>query len=328
MTGDFNAKHRSWNQGKPPNMAGTKIYNFAQIYDLKLITPTEITRPACRRNETNSIIDFGIAKGLENITVAVQEELSSDHYPLLFNLQLTNFSPPNKNVYKFTNWYKFQEILHSTIEGNPTITDIADLDAAVVNFVEKIKNTIDQSSTTKLIPHAPLPLPQPIRKLIQNKNRLRKRWQELRDPNMKKELNKMQKNIQSILKNFKQAKINSELKEANTYDCSLHRIRIILTLQSIDLTDPSTPIKEETTRMHHKSSWIYSNLISPPPYPFHHSISLSTIFIFLLKSPLTDGAQQEEAVCLNPFHYSTNGKHPRPHHLTHPLERGVSTSSP
>ncbi|GFT38109.1 RNA-directed DNA polymerase from mobile element jockey [Nephila pilipes] len=224
MTGDFNAKHRSWNQGKPPNTAGTKIYNFAQIYDLKLIAPTEITRPARRRNETNSIIDFGIAKGLENITVTVQEELSSDHYPLLFNLQLTNFSPPNKNVYKFTNWYKFQEILHTTIEGNPIITDIADLDSAAVNFVEKIKNTIDQSSTTKLIPHAPLPLPQPIRKLIQNKNRLRKRWQESRDPNMKKELNKMQKIIQSIIKNFKQAKINSELKEANTYDCSLHRI--------------------------------------------------------------------------------------------------------
>ncbi|GFT74676.1 hypothetical protein NPIL_704631 [Nephila pilipes] len=163
-----------------------KIYNFAQIYGLNLITPIGYTRIVSRSTDSHSIIDFGIAKGLDNITVSRKEELSSDHYPLIFNLQPTNLSPPNKNYYKFTNWNKFQDILHTTIEDNPTITSILDLDAAATNFAENIQYTIDQSSTTKFIPHAPLPLPQPIRTLIQNKNRLRKRWQELRDPNMKK----------------------------------------------------------------------------------------------------------------------------------------------
>ncbi|GFS70653.1 hypothetical protein NPIL_331571 [Nephila pilipes] len=152
------------------------------------------------------------------------EELSSDHHPLSFIIYPDNFSPPRNNVYKFTNWKKFQDLLHHSIDGNPIICTPDDLDSAAANFTETIQRTINQSSTCKFIPHAPLPLPQPIRTIIQTKNRLRKRWQDTRDPGIKKDLNKLQKTIHSILKNFKTANINEELKEASTHDCSLHRI--------------------------------------------------------------------------------------------------------
>ncbi|GFS58605.1 putative RNA-directed DNA polymerase from transposon X-element [Nephila pilipes] len=186
LLGDFNAKHNTWNnRHQIQNQAGREIHKFAQTYGLEIIAPTEPTRIPVRRNKRPSTIDFCIAKGLANTSVTVVEELSSDHHPLLFNIYPDNLSPPRNNFYKFTNWEKFQEILHHSIDGNPIISTPEDLDTAAANFTETIQRTINQSSTCKLIPHSPLPLPQPIRTIIQTKNRLRKRWQDTRDPRIK-----------------------------------------------------------------------------------------------------------------------------------------------
>ncbi|GFT87816.1 putative RNA-directed DNA polymerase from transposon X-element [Nephila pilipes] len=234
LLGDFNAKHNTWNNSlRSQNQAGREIHRFAHTYGLEIIAPSEPTRIPTRRNERPSTIDFCIAKGLTNTSVTVMEELSSDHHPLSFIIYPDNFSPPRNNVYKFTNWKKFQELLHHSIDGNPIICTPDDLDTATANFTETIQRTINQSSTCKFIPHAPLSLPQPIRTIIQTKNRLRKRWQDTRDPGIKKDLNKLQKTIHSILKNFKTANINEELKEASTHDCSLQRIMSLSTRSPI-----------------------------------------------------------------------------------------------
>ncbi|GFT72318.1 uncharacterized protein NPIL_542361 [Nephila pilipes] len=108
-------------------------------------------------------------------------------------------------------------------EGNPNINSTEEIDSATEELTKKIHTAIDQSSTCKKFPHAPLPLPAPIRTLINTKNRLRKRWQESSDPNIKKEVNKLKKAITKILKNYKNEIINKELEEANTDDHVLHK---------------------------------------------------------------------------------------------------------
>ncbi|GFT78311.1 putative RNA-directed DNA polymerase from transposon X-element, partial [Nephila pilipes] len=143
--GDFNAKHRTWNKGQNQNKTGKLIFDFTQLYGLDLITPPSYTRITQRRREKPSTIDFGITKGIESTTVTVIEELSSDHHPLIFLCNITDFSPPKNSYIKFTNWEKFQNLLHESIEGNPTINSTADIDAAAENLILKIQSTIDQS---------------------------------------------------------------------------------------------------------------------------------------------------------------------------------------
>ncbi|GFU25261.1 putative RNA-directed DNA polymerase from transposon X-element, partial [Nephila pilipes] len=171
------------------------LKKYIEISKSDLIAPPVPTRPQVRRNESPATIDFGITKGLSNTTVTVIEDLSSDHLPLMFNCNINDYFPPRNNYYKFTNWKKFQELLQNSIAGNPSITTTEEIDAAAAAFSQKIQSTINQSSTSKIFPHAPLPLPAPIKTLVSTKNRLRKRWQQTSDPNVKKEVNKLQKTI-------------------------------------------------------------------------------------------------------------------------------------
>ncbi|GFT56896.1 putative RNA-directed DNA polymerase from transposon X-element [Nephila pilipes] len=182
---DYNAKHNTWNRGRN-NAAGNKTFQFTQINGLELITPNEPTRMPQRSCERPTTIDFGISKELTITAIIVKNELSSDHHSLIFNLNTSNFIQPKNSFYKFINWEKFQNILHSTINGNPIINDIEDLENSAINFTKLLQNTINQSCISKTIPHAPIPMPAPIRMLLQTKNKLRKRWQSTRDPNIKK----------------------------------------------------------------------------------------------------------------------------------------------
>ncbi|GFS70651.1 probable RNA-directed DNA polymerase from transposon X-element [Nephila pilipes] len=213
--GDYNAKHHSWNPGSRQNAHGNRIHKFARTFGLDLITPTTFTRYPTNENHYPSTIDFGISKGLTDSTVTVKNELSSDHDPLLFQINLTNFIPPRNNYRKFTNWQKFQNIVKEIIPGNPIINNPEEIENHVNNFIETIQTAIDQSSVGKLITHSPSLLPEPIRNIIRNKNRLRKRWQETRDPNLKKSLNKQTKHINRILTHLKNEKFQNNLKEAS-----------------------------------------------------------------------------------------------------------------
>ncbi|GFS81918.1 hypothetical protein NPIL_61441 [Nephila pilipes] len=134
-----------------------------------------------------STIDFRITTGLENTTVEVKYELSSDCNPLIFTINPENLNNHNNRYIKFTNCTKYQAILRKKIKGNPIIQSIEEIEETVEKFTHEIQQAINQSSRFKHIPHAPIPLPQPIRVNIQNRNRLRKNRQETRDPRLKKE---------------------------------------------------------------------------------------------------------------------------------------------
>ncbi|GFT83445.1 putative RNA-directed DNA polymerase from transposon X-element [Nephila pilipes] len=202
------------------------MYEFARTFGLDLITTTTTTTTRYPTNENHyaTTIDFGISKGLTNSTVTVKNELSSDHDPLLFQINLQNFIPPQNNYHKFTNWLKFQNIVKEIIPGNPIINSKEEIEIHVKNFTETIRAAIDQSSVGKLITHSPTLLPEPIRNIIRNKNRLRKRWQETRDPNIKKSLYKQTKHINRILTQLKNDKFQNNLKEAKTEDNSLYKM--------------------------------------------------------------------------------------------------------
>ncbi|GFT89659.1 putative RNA-directed DNA polymerase from transposon X-element, partial [Nephila pilipes] len=161
--GDFNAKHRSWNNGQP-NPTGTKIYNLTQSSDLDILVPNEPTRIPPNARSRPATIDFAITKGLSNTAIWTEPLLSSDHNPIFVTIQLQHHSKP-RSTKLFTNWFKFQSILDSSIEGNPKISNTDEINSSIAQFTENITQAINQSSKNRalrIIASAPVYIPRRV----------------------------------------------------------------------------------------------------------------------------------------------------------------------
>ncbi|GFY08598.1 RNA-directed DNA polymerase from mobile element jockey [Trichonephila clavipes] len=135
-----------------------------------------------RANVRPATIDFGISCGLGDILVETQSELSSYHNPVQFIIPTTNNRLYAQNCITFTNWNLFQKILHSTIPGNPKISNANEIDEKIAQFTSNIHSAINQSSKVKVIKHNITFIPRSLRTKIAEKNRLRKQWQATRSP--------------------------------------------------------------------------------------------------------------------------------------------------
>ncbi|GFR15638.1 RNA-directed DNA polymerase from mobile element jockey [Trichonephila clavata] len=147
-------------------------------------------------------------------------DLSSDHNPVFYT-----FTPDFKFSYSyncttFTNWNKFQLLLHSSVPGNPTINSEEDIDSAISNLTEKIHASINQSSITKYIKHQIIH-PSLHQNEDSRKNRLRKLWQFYRYP---PELNRLQKAILKELKAQKEHVWDQILSDVNTNPNAIHKL--------------------------------------------------------------------------------------------------------
>ncbi|GFY16042.1 probable RNA-directed DNA polymerase from transposon X-element [Trichonephila clavipes] len=200
IVGDFNARHIMW-------------------------SPIAKTTIPTRANARPATIDFGISCGLDDILVETHSELSSDHNPVQFIIPTTN----NNRLYAqncttFTNWNLFQEILHSTIPGNPNISNANEIDEKIAQFTYNIHSAINQSSKVKVIKHNITFIPRSLRTKIAEKNRLRKQWQATRFPPIKQEVNRLQRQIRRDLTTLKKQEWDDILSDANSYPDDIHKI--------------------------------------------------------------------------------------------------------
>ncbi|GFY42949.1 putative RNA-directed DNA polymerase from transposon X-element [Trichonephila inaurata madagascariensis] len=149
VVGDFNAKHPSWNLNRRGNDAGYKLLKYTKVCGYVISAPADPTRIPRHQNHLPSVIDFGVSCGLSNITVESKYDLSSDHNPVHF---VVNFNFNNShllNCKTIINWHKFQDILSTTIVGNPPINNIDDIEEAISNLNYNIHTAINQSSKFK-----------------------------------------------------------------------------------------------------------------------------------------------------------------------------------
>ncbi|GFQ74323.1 putative RNA-directed DNA polymerase from transposon X-element [Trichonephila clavata] len=223
IIGEFNAKHRSWNRLSTGNPVGTELYKFAVNCDFLITAPAEVIC-LLRRTGSGSIIDFGISCDLQDLRSTTLVELSCDHNPVVFDLQPNFPYSYAHNCLTLTNWNRFQDILSLTVPGNPRIKNPNAIHRAVTHLKNHIQNAIKQSSRFKFIKHQATSIPLYIRQKIKGKNRLRKRWQNTFDPELKRIVNKLQHEIKKDLLRLKQQTWDREL-EGTNYDIeSLHKI--------------------------------------------------------------------------------------------------------
>ncbi|GFQ88782.1 putative RNA-directed DNA polymerase from transposon X-element, partial [Trichonephila clavata] len=224
VVGDFNAKHKAWNPRGNGNKAGTALHNYARSSGNIISAPSDFTRIPNQTNYNASIIDLGLSCGLNNITAESHYELSSDHNPVHFVINFNSHSSHLHNCKIITNWNKYQDILSSTIAGNPTINNEEDIEDAINSLNYNIHSAINNSSKFKSMKQDFTLVPYPTRIKIREKNRLRKLWQHTRYPPLKTELNRLQREIKRDLSYIKQREWDDALVECNHSDNSLHKL--------------------------------------------------------------------------------------------------------
>ncbi|GFV18524.1 probable RNA-directed DNA polymerase from transposon X-element [Trichonephila clavipes] len=121
IAGDFNAKHHSWSPQSRNNTCGSTLFKFIRNCGFLLSSSSEPTTVPNRANARPATIDLGISCGLDDVLVETQVELSSDHNPVQFILPANSNKPHAQNCTTFTNWNLFQDLLTTSIPGNPTI---------------------------------------------------------------------------------------------------------------------------------------------------------------------------------------------------------------
>ncbi|GFV06057.1 RNA-directed DNA polymerase from mobile element jockey [Trichonephila clavipes] len=139
-----------------------------------------------------------------DLEVESRYDLSSDHNPVHFVVKFNFKTSHLLNCKTITNWNKFQDILSTTIAGNPPINNTEEIDEAISKLNYNIHTALNQSSKFKSMKQDFTLVPYATRMKIREKNRLRKLWQQNRYPPLKTELNRLQRDIKKDLLNIKQ----------------------------------------------------------------------------------------------------------------------------
>ncbi|GFW03456.1 probable RNA-directed DNA polymerase from transposon X-element [Trichonephila clavipes] len=224
VVGDYNARHSTWNPNRRENTAGTRLFHYANTCGLVISAPTDPTRIPQQQNHQPSFIDLGVSCGINNIAVESRYDLSRDHNPVHFVVKFNFKTSHLLNCKTITNWNKFQDILSTTLAGNPPINNTEEIDEAISKLNYNIHTALDQSSKFKSMKQDFTLVPYATRMKIRGKNTLRKLWQQNRSPPLKTELNRLQRDIKKDLLNIKQREWDDALVECSHTNNSLHKL--------------------------------------------------------------------------------------------------------
>jgi len=102
--GDFNAKHKSWNNFNN-NTRGLQLYNYTINNDISIIHSNTYTHRVPRSNPSN--IDIFITKDIPyNCACYTMDELTSNHLPVILKFDRVNVSR-TELTYNTTDWTAF-----------------------------------------------------------------------------------------------------------------------------------------------------------------------------------------------------------------------------
>jgi hypothetical protein len=124
--------------------------------------------------------------------------LDSDHLPIIFHIldhvKIRNLSEPIK---KFTDWERFQSLASDLTSPRLEINTGAKADKAAREFTASITSAYRLSTSKFTISEVNTDLPG-LDRLLKQKQRLRKLWQETRDPARKTSVNWVTKAIRRM----------------------------------------------------------------------------------------------------------------------------------
>ncbi|KFM77079.1 putative RNA-directed DNA polymerase from transposon X-element, partial [Stegodyphus mimosarum] len=189
--GDFNALHRAWGCSYTSYL-GTVIHRYATQAGITIAAPNTPTRYNDRSANT---LDFFLLKGCKFSYVHTINELSSDHSPVMLNLDTSVRSTPDKKAF-ITNWVNYTKALNNTSLHIPTAQSGEELDELVASFTNELTTALNTNSTS--VPERKNVVNPDLRKLIQQRNAARKEWRRTRFPADKTNLNRLNHKVRAL----------------------------------------------------------------------------------------------------------------------------------
>jgi hypothetical protein len=139
-----------------------------------------------------------VHKNISLSDVTVSNVLDSDHLPIIFHIldhvKIRNLPEP---IEKLTDWERFQSLASELISPRSQINMGVQADKAACNFTASIALVYRLSTGKITLSDINSDLPG-LDRLLKQKQRLRKLWQETRDPACKTAVKRVEKSIRRM----------------------------------------------------------------------------------------------------------------------------------
>jgi hypothetical protein len=191
LAGDLNAKHPFWNSAVS-NHSGEKLM---ALFDL---SEFEISAPQCPTNRFPAgncyVLDIKVHQNIR----AACDILEYDYLPIishiLDHIKFRNLSQP---IQKFTDWYQFQSVTSELISPRTEINSGIEADKVACNITASIASAYKLATSKVTLSDINNDIPG-LDWQLKHTRRLRKLWQETRDPACKKAVNWVTKSIRRM----------------------------------------------------------------------------------------------------------------------------------
>jgi hypothetical protein len=179
LAGDLNAKHPVWNS-KVSNPSGLKLLDLFVNCNFYISAPQHPTLfvPDGR----GDVLDIVVHKNVRLSEVRVLDIMDSDHLPIMFcildHIKAWEILDPFE---KFTDWERFQSFASALVSQIVEMNSYIEADKADRDFAASVASAYRLSTKTITISDCNRGLSS-LERLLKHKQRLRKLWQETRDP--------------------------------------------------------------------------------------------------------------------------------------------------
>jgi hypothetical protein len=195
LAGDLNAKTPFWNI-TVSNPSGDKLLHLFDVNQFEISAPQFPTHYSPNRN--GDVLDIVVHQNIRVSDVIVSDILDSDHLPVIFHtldhVKIRNISDP---IETFTDWDWFQSLASELISPKIEIISGVEADKAARDFSASVASAYRLSTSKITLSDLNNNLPG-LDRLLRHKQRLRKLWQDTRDPVCKGAVNWVSKAIRRM----------------------------------------------------------------------------------------------------------------------------------
>ncbi|GFT59730.1 nucleic-acid-binding protein from transposon X-element [Trichonephila clavipes] len=201
---------------------GISLRNLvSNLRGAKLVAPQTATHLQPRQR-FGSIIDLAVFKHIPyNHSVRVLSDLSSDHYPVILEINLNTSLIKNPEQLS-TNWSNFKFVLSQKPLPSTDLTSNENIELAISELNQNFSEAFVEASKPKF-KNVPKILSPEIKSKIHQRNRLRKFWQRSRCPSIYSEFRTLSREIAKDIKSHSQAQWEKHIEALSPEDNTLWR---------------------------------------------------------------------------------------------------------
>ncbi|GFX63075.1 RNA-directed DNA polymerase from mobile element jockey [Trichonephila clavipes] len=148
IAGDYNAAHVSWHNAKSTRFGQALHRLIRDLRGAKLVAPQTATHLQSRQR-FGSVIDLAVFKHIPfNHSVRVINDLSSDHYPVILEINLITSIIKNPEQLS-TNWYNFKFALNKKPLPTVELTSNDNIELAISELNQNFTEAFVEASKPK-----------------------------------------------------------------------------------------------------------------------------------------------------------------------------------